>query len=191
MNGQPLEGRAIVVNEARPREDRPGGAANVARNAAALGARVTILSVVGQDEPGRRLRELLREESINARLHYDRTIDTTVKLRVIGRQQQLLRIDFETQPSHEILRTKLSDYAKLVAAHKGRVLLVDFWATWCAVCRFEQDTIDELARVYADAKPDVVVIVGDDQEELFHEDNMPAMQPTPAAAEKMPATAPV
>ena len=97
-------------------EDRPGGAANVARNAAALGARVTILSVVGQDEPGRRLRELLREESINARLHYDRTIDTTVKLRVIGRQQQLLRIDFETQPSHEILRTKLSDYAKLVAA---------------------------------------------------------------------------
>jgi rfaE bifunctional protein kinase chain/domain len=97
-------------------EDRPGGAANVARNAAALGARVTLLSVVGQDEPGRRLRELLREESIAARLHYDRTIDTTVKLRVIGRQQQLLRIDFETQPSHEILRTKLSDYAKLVAA---------------------------------------------------------------------------
>jgi rfaE bifunctional protein kinase chain/domain len=97
-------------------EDRPGGAANVARNAAALGARVTLLSVVGQDEPGRRLRELLREESITARLHYDRTIDTTVKLRVIGRQQQLLRIDFETQPSHEILRTKLSDYAKLVAA---------------------------------------------------------------------------
>lgn len=97
-------------------EDRPGGAANVARNAAALGARVTLLSVVGQDEPGRRLRELLREEKIAARLHYDRTIDTTVKLRVIGRQQQLLRIDFETTPSHEILRTKLSDYARLVAA---------------------------------------------------------------------------
>ena len=41
-------------------EDRPGGAANVARNAAALGARVTLLSVVGKDEPGQRLRELLR-----------------------------------------------------------------------------------------------------------------------------------
>ncbi len=97
-------------------EDRPGGAANVARNAAALGARVTLLSVVGQDEPGRRLRELLRQEKITARLHYDRTIDTTVKLRVIGRQQQLLRIDFETTPSHEILRTKLSDYTRLVKA---------------------------------------------------------------------------
>jgi rfaE bifunctional protein kinase chain/domain len=97
-------------------EDRPGGAANVARNAAALGARVTLLSVVGRDEPGRRLRELLRAERITARLHNDRTIDTTVKLRVIGRQQQLLRIDFETPPSHEILRTKLSEYARLVAA---------------------------------------------------------------------------
>ena len=97
-------------------EDRPGGAANVARNAAALGARVTLLSVVGKDEPGQRLRELLRADGITARLHSDRTIDTTVKLRVIGRQQQLLRIDFETSPSHEILRTKLTDYARLVAA---------------------------------------------------------------------------
>ena len=97
-------------------EDRPGGAANVARNAAALGAKVTLLSVVGEDEPGRRLRELLRQEKIVARLHYDRTIDTTVKLRVIGRQQQLLRVDFETAPSHEILRTKLGNYAKLIAA---------------------------------------------------------------------------
>ena len=66
-------------------EERPGGAANVARNAAALGARVTLLSVVGRDEPGRRLRALLRREKITARLHRDRTIDTTVKLRVIGR----------------------------------------------------------------------------------------------------------
>src|SRR3954469_16900776 len=50
-------------------EDRPGGASNVARNAAALGARVTLLSVVGDDEPGRRLTELMRGEKINARLH--------------------------------------------------------------------------------------------------------------------------
>ena len=97
-------------------EERPGGAANVARNAAALGARVTLLSVVGRDEPGRRLLALLRKEKIVTRLHHDRTIDTTVKLRVIGpRQHQLLRVDFETEPSHEILRSKLADFAKLVA----------------------------------------------------------------------------
>ncbi len=107
-------------------EERPGGAANVARNAAALGARVTLLSVVGRDEPGRKLRALLRRESkITARLHSDRTIDTTVKLRVIGRQQQLLRIDFETTPSHEILRSKLSDYGKLIAGSDA-VILSDY-----------------------------------------------------------------
>ncbi len=98
-------------------EERPGGAANVARNVAALGARVTLLSVVGRDEAGKSLESLLRNEKVVARLHRDSTIDTTVKLRVIGpRKHQLLRIDFETVPSHEILRSKLADYAKLVTA---------------------------------------------------------------------------
>ena len=106
-------------------EERLGGAANVARNAAALGARVTLLSVVGGDEPGRRLQALLRQEKITARLQRDRTIDTTVKLRVIGRQQQLLRVDFETTPSHEILRSKLAEYAQLVAGCDA-VILSDY-----------------------------------------------------------------
>ncbi len=107
----------VPVVRFRRSEDRPGGAANVARNAAALGARVTLLSVVGDDEPGRRLTELVRAEKVMARLHRDRTIETTVKLRVVGPpRQQLLRIDFETEPSHEILRSKLADYAKRVAA---------------------------------------------------------------------------
>src|SRR5258708_31072585 len=106
----------VPVVKFKRAEERPGGAANVARDAAALGARVTLLSVVGDDEPGHRLTELLRGEKITARLHRDRTIDTTVKLRVIGPpRQQLLRIDFETEPSHEILRSKLADYTKLVA----------------------------------------------------------------------------
>ena len=107
-------------------EERLGGAANVARNAAALGARVTLLSVVGRDEAGRTLQALLRKFNIKARLHHDRSIDTTVKLRVIGpRRHQLLRIDFETAPSHEILRSKLADYAKLVAGCDA-VILSDY-----------------------------------------------------------------
>ncbi|MBI3938992.1 MAG: D-glycero-beta-D-manno-heptose-7-phosphate kinase [Betaproteobacteria bacterium] len=104
-------------------EERPGGAANVARNVAALGARVTLLSVVGRDEPGRSLRALLRREKIAARLHHDRAMDTTVKLRVIGpRQHQLLRVDFDIEPTHEILRSKLADYARLVAGCDAVVL---------------------------------------------------------------------
>lgn len=95
-------------------EERLGGAANVARNAVALGAGTALLSVVGDDEAGRSLRTLLAQGGIDAVLQVDEEIDTTVKLRVIGRQQQLLRIDFETTPSHEILRAKLQDFERRV-----------------------------------------------------------------------------
>ena len=78
---------------------------------------MTLLSVVGRDEPGRRLAELLRRERIVARLHRDRTIDTTVKLRVIGRTQQLLRIDFENQPTDDALLAKLDEFERVVSAH--------------------------------------------------------------------------
>lgn len=96
-------------------EERPGGAANVARNVAALGARVGLLSVVGDDEAGRHLQRLLEASGIDVSLHVDAAISTTVKLRVIGRQQQLLRIDFETWPSHEVLRAKLVDFESRLA----------------------------------------------------------------------------
>ncbi|MBI3045044.1 MAG: D-glycero-beta-D-manno-heptose-7-phosphate kinase [Betaproteobacteria bacterium] len=95
-------------------EERPGGAANVARNAAALGADVSLLSVVGADEPGDRLENLLKREHVNAQLHRDRGIRTTVKLRVIGRNQQLLRVDFETAPGHEVLASKLRDFERML-----------------------------------------------------------------------------
>jgi D-glycero-beta-D-manno-heptose-7-phosphate kinase len=95
-------------------EERPGGAANVARNVAALGARVRLLSVVGRDEAGSRLKRLLKRERITAELHVDRALRTTIKLRVIGRQQQLVRVDFETPPSHEALASKLRDFARML-----------------------------------------------------------------------------
>lgn len=95
-------------------EERPGGAANVARNAAALGAKVSLLSVVGEDEAGRSLERLMTEEKVSVVLHRDAGLDTTIKLRVIGRQQQLLRIDFETSPSHEVLKNKLADFERML-----------------------------------------------------------------------------
>ncbi|HEY5863278.1 MAG TPA: D-glycero-beta-D-manno-heptose-7-phosphate kinase [Casimicrobiaceae bacterium] len=103
-----------VVRIARS-EERPGGAANVARNAAALGARTTLLSVIGDDEPGDALATLLGLDHVDARFLRDATLKTTVKLRVVGRQQQLLRIDFETAPSKELLAASLADYARLLA----------------------------------------------------------------------------
>jgi D-glycero-beta-D-manno-heptose-7-phosphate kinase len=107
-------------------EERPGGAANVARNIASLGAHCTLLSVVGADEAGDCLEKLLTQHgNVNALLHRDSTISTTIKLRAVARHQQLLRIDFETQPSHEVLNEKLADFrAKLPDADV--VILSDY-----------------------------------------------------------------
>ena len=102
----------VPVVKVERSEERPGGAANVARNAAALGASVSLLALVGDDEPGVSLKRLMSEGGIDASLQVDEAVTTTVKLRVIGRQQQLLRIDFETTPSHEALRAKLSEFER-------------------------------------------------------------------------------
>jgi D-glycero-beta-D-manno-heptose-7-phosphate kinase len=96
-------------------EERPGGAANVARNCAALGAKAALLSVVGADEAGQALARLLAGSEIDASLHEDAQLNTTVKLRVIGRQQQLLRIDFENAPAHEVLQAKLAEFGQRLA----------------------------------------------------------------------------
>jgi D-glycero-beta-D-manno-heptose-7-phosphate kinase len=92
-------------------DERPGGAANVARNIAALGAQATLLSVVGDDEAGACLEKLLNENgNVKALLHRDSSVSTIIKLRAIARHQQLLRIDFETPPSHEVLHAALADF---------------------------------------------------------------------------------
>ncbi|MBI5917848.1 MAG: D-glycero-beta-D-manno-heptose-7-phosphate kinase [Nitrosomonadales bacterium] len=116
----------VPVLKVSKTEERPGGAANVARNIAALGAQATLLSVVGDDEAGRCLEKLLVEQGgVNALLHRDAGISTTVKLRAVARQQQLLRIDFETAPSHEVLNAKLAEYRARVA-EADVVLLSDY-----------------------------------------------------------------
>ena len=113
-----------VVRIAR-QEDRLGGAANVAKNAAALGARVGLLSVVGSDEPGRRIERLLSDAGIRQHLHCDPNLTTTIKLRVIGRQQQLIRVDFEALPSREVLLDKFEQFTSLLAEYDV-VLMSDY-----------------------------------------------------------------
>jgi len=115
----------VPVVKVERTEERPGGAANVARNCAALGARVALLSVVGADEAGQTLARLMSDSGIECSLHEDAKLSTTVKLRVIGRQQQLLRIDFENAPDHEVLQAKLADFeSRLIACDV--VILSDY-----------------------------------------------------------------
>ena len=95
-------------------DERLGGAANVARNVAALGAKTTILGVIGDDEPGRHVTDLLKSSGVDSQLEVDGKVPTTVKLRVIARQQQLIRLDFEEAPSESALAHKLERYENLV-----------------------------------------------------------------------------
>jgi rfaE bifunctional protein kinase chain/domain len=116
----------VPVVRIERREERLGGAANVARNAAALGAHTALLGVVGQDEAGNVVEQLLRSLGIESYLNRDDAISTIIKLRVIGRQQQLLRVDFEEAPSDTVLRDKLTQFNALL--HNFDVIVLSDYA---------------------------------------------------------------
>jgi len=112
----------VPVVRIERREERLGGAANVARNAAALGAHCGLLGVVGADEAGAQVEHLLRGSGIHSYLKRDDAISTIIKLRVIGRQQQLLRIDFEDAPTDTVLRDKLTQFNALLPEYDVIIL---------------------------------------------------------------------
>ena len=98
-------------------EERSGGAANVAYNVITLGAQSSLLTVVGDDEASHKLEALVFGTGIRAYFGRDPDLKTTVKLRVIGRQQQLLRLDFENTPKTEVLASQSATFAKLLPEH--------------------------------------------------------------------------
>jgi len=115
----------VPVVHVQRQEDRLGGAANVARNAVALGAQAGLLCVVGHDEPGESIVKLLGESGVNAFLERDPALPTTIKLRVLSRQQQLLRVDFENTPAHEVLLAGLARFDALLPSHDV-ILMSDY-----------------------------------------------------------------
>jgi rfaE bifunctional protein kinase chain/domain len=106
-------------------EERQGGAANVAYNVVSLGAKASLLSVVGDDEASRKLEALVAGTGIEPHFGRDPDLKTTVKLRIIGRQQQLLRLDFENTPKTELLASQTASFARLLKEHQV-VLFSDY-----------------------------------------------------------------
>lgn len=143
-----------VVRIART-EERPGGAANVARNITALGAHADLISATGDDEPADALARMLAAERVTASFLRDATLTTTVKLRVLGRQQQLLRIDFERPPPRELLAAKLADFDALLGPADA-VVLSDYGKGGLA------HIATMIARARAAGKPVLVDPKGDD-----------------------------
>ncbi|WJF91002.1 D-glycero-beta-D-manno-heptose-7-phosphate kinase [Paraburkholderia bonniea] len=115
----------VPVVHVQRQEDRLGGAANVARNAAALGACAGLLCVVGRDEPGERIVHLLKDSGVVEHLERDPDLLTTIKLRVLARQQQLLRVDFENTPAHEVLLAGLARFDALLPTYDV-ILMSDY-----------------------------------------------------------------
>lgn len=95
-------------------EERLGGAANVARNGSSLGSMVGILGLVGKDEAANQVQQMLRAHAIESHLQIDETVPTIVKLRVMARQQQIIRLDFEETPANDVLLSKLAIFEELL-----------------------------------------------------------------------------
>ena len=106
------EAPVAVVRVTRT-EERVGGAANVASNIVALGAKASLLTVVGDDEASHKLEALVASSGTTPYFGRDARLKTTVKLRVIGRQQQLIRLDFENTPEAEVLVSQSARFEKL------------------------------------------------------------------------------
>ena len=113
-----------VVNVADVKECA-GGAGNVAANIASLGARCELLSFVGDDDAGRRLSEILARAGVDRHLHIDTRGRTTEKLRIVSRNQQLLRADFESRPSAELLEQSVADF-RAISRDVDSVVISDY-----------------------------------------------------------------
>jgi D-glycero-beta-D-manno-heptose-7-phosphate kinase len=136
-------------------EERNGGAANVAYNVVTLGAQASLLTVVGDDEASHKLEALVAKTGIETHFGRDADLKTTVKLRVIGRQQQLLRLDFENTPKNEILASQTAVFEQLLPQHNA-VLFSDYGKGGLA------HITDMIARARAAGKPILVDPKGSD-----------------------------
>ncbi len=115
----------VPVVRVTRQEERLGGAANVAFNVVSLGAQASLLSVVGDDDASHKLEALVAGTGIAPHFGRDAQMHTTVKLRIIGRQQQLIRLDFENTPEKEVLASQTASFAELQGQHDA-VLFSDY-----------------------------------------------------------------
>jgi D-glycero-beta-D-manno-heptose-7-phosphate kinase len=110
------------------REKRIGGAGNVALNVQALGTKVALISILGDDEDGVQLKQLLLDNNIDTRfiLESKKRI-TTNKIRIISRNQQMMRLDAEhTEDLDETDETKLQNQIeKYIVSEKPNVVILE------------------------------------------------------------------
>ena len=126
------EAPVLILRHERT-ETTPGGAANCAANLAALGARVSLTGVVGEDEAGVALVEKLRASGVDwSSVVTSKSVQTTTKVRILAGQahstkQQVIRIDYESEPlSDAALREKLRAAVKEAAKEADALIVSDY-----------------------------------------------------------------
>ncbi|MBL09951.1 MAG: D-glycero-beta-D-manno-heptose-7-phosphate kinase [Acidiferrobacteraceae bacterium] len=102
----------VLVNST---ELRVGGAGNVAANIRGLGASCDLVSIVGDDDGGKKVLEILETQGVECHMKIDKDCRTTEKLRILGRNQQLLRADFEALPNKATINSCVTHYKKLIS----------------------------------------------------------------------------
>lgn len=115
----------VPVVHVQDMQERPGGAGNVALNLRALGCDVRLLGMVGDDSAGERLEEELRSAGVFCHFQRVPSLPTTSKLRVLGRHQQLIRLDFE-QSFQGVDPSSLLDQCQSQFAEADVVILSDY-----------------------------------------------------------------
>jgi len=115
----------VPVVKVEQLEDRPGGAANVALNIAALGAGASLCGLVGEDEAAQSLAASMAAANVRCNFHPLPGVPTITKLRVISRHQQLLRMDFE-QPFPAEAAVAMVARAAEELAGVGALILSDY-----------------------------------------------------------------
>ena len=102
----------IPVVHVRDRKQRPGGAGNVALNTAAFEAHTTLMGMVGNDIDGDHLESMLTTAKVHCILQRIKHVPTVTKLRILSRNQQLIRIDFEEEPITFSVEKQLTAFKK-------------------------------------------------------------------------------
>jgi len=98
-------------------ENKLGGAANVALNIRSLGAKVSLLTVLGADAEGEIVKNLLNKANISTKIIQASGVKTTLKLRILSRAQQIMRIDCESEPNTDELLSMSTRFSELLKDH--------------------------------------------------------------------------
>lgn len=140
----------VPVVKVEQHEDRPGGAANVALNVTALGAGVSLVGLVGEDEAGKALEKQLQSARVNCSFFTTQSEPTITKLRVISRHQQLIRLDFEEPFSHDY-SDEIANATSPLLDNVGVLVLSDYG----------KGTLSDCQQLIAQAKAQNVAVLVD------------------------------